>query len=96
MIFFFLFLIQVPDAFDTLINAVERTMKHAIEVEEKVPIEQVTNFDEVCADIKERLGELKCCPNRLENPIIYHLDVGAMYPNIILTNRLQVKKKKKN
>jgi hypothetical protein len=26
---------------------------------------------------------------RLENPIIYHLDVGAMYPNIILTNRLQ-------
>ncbi|CAE1311507.1 POLE [Acanthosepion pharaonis] len=80
---------MVPDAFDTLINAVERTMKHAIEVEEKVPFEQVTNFDEVCADIKERLGELKCCPNRLENPIIYHLDVGAMYPNIILTNRLQ-------
>jgi DNA polymerase elongation subunit (family B) len=28
-------------------------------------------------------------PARLENPIIYHLDVGAMYPNIILTNRLQ-------
>ena len=27
---------------------------------------------------------------REENPIIYHLDVGAMYPNIILTNRLQV------
>ena len=33
---------------------------------------------------------LRDCPNRLENPIIYHLDVGAMYPNIILTNRLQV------
>lgn len=27
---------------------------------------------------------------RLEKPRIYHLDVGAMYPNIILTNRLQV------
>lgn len=26
---------------------------------------------------------------RLERPLIYHLDVGAMYPNIILTNRLQ-------
>lgn len=26
---------------------------------------------------------------RLECPLIYHLDVGAMYPNIILTNRLQ-------
>lgn len=22
-------------------------------------------------------------------PLIYHLDVGAMYPNIILSNRLQ-------
>lgn len=28
-------------------------------------------------------------PLRLERPLIYHLDVGAMYPNIILTNRLQ-------
>ena len=34
---------------------------------------------------------LRDTPNRLENPIIYHLDVGAMYPNIILTNRLQVR-----
>ena len=25
----------------------------------------------------------------MQNPIIYHLDVSAMYPNIILTNRLQ-------
>lgn len=28
-------------------------------------------------------------PKRTEQPSIYHLDVGAMYPNIILTNRLQ-------
>lgn len=28
-------------------------------------------------------------PKRTEKPYIYHLDVGAMYPNIILTNRLQ-------
>uniref|UniRef100_A0A0M3KHJ2 DNA polymerase epsilon catalytic subunit n=1 Tax=Anisakis simplex TaxID=6269 RepID=A0A0M3KHJ2_ANISI len=28
-------------------------------------------------------------PMRIEKPKIYHLDVGAMYPNIILTNRLQ-------
>lgn len=33
---------------------------------------------------------LKEVPNRIECPLIYHLDVGAMYPNIILTNRLQV------
>jgi DNA polymerase elongation subunit (family B) len=31
------------------------------------------------------------CPalSRGEVPLIYHLDVAAMYPNIILTNRLQ-------
>jgi len=28
-------------------------------------------------------------PKRREKPYVYHLDVGAMYPNIILTNRLQ-------
>jgi DNA polymerase epsilon subunit 1 len=28
-------------------------------------------------------------PKRSEKPYVYHLDVGAMYPNIILTNRLQ-------
>ena len=50
---------------------------------------QVTNFEEVVSDIKEKLSDLRDTPARLENPIIYHLDVGAMYPNIILTNRLQ-------
>jgi len=49
----------------------------------------VTNFEEVVSDIKEKLCDLRDTPARLENPIIYHLDVGAMYPNIILTNRLQ-------
>lgn len=33
--------------------------------------------------------QLANTPNRIECPVIYHLDVGAMYPNIILTNRLQ-------
>jgi DNA polymerase epsilon subunit 1 len=36
-----------------------------------------------------RLEMLRDSPLREESPIIYHLDVGAMYPNIILTNRLQ-------
>ena len=51
---------------------------------------QVTNFDEILADIKGKLEALRDHPVREECPIIYHLDVGAMYPNIILTNRLQV------
>ena len=39
--------------------------------------------------IAAKLIELRDNPNRTEPPVIYHLDVGAMYPNIILTNRLQ-------
>jgi hypothetical protein len=31
----------------------------------------------------------RCNACRSEKPLIYHLDVAAMYPNIILTNRLQ-------
>lgn len=43
-----------------------------------------------CGEAAQALATLRDCPSRLENPLIYHLDVGAMYPNIILTNRLQV------
>uniref|UniRef100_A0A8C0ZXX7 DNA polymerase epsilon catalytic subunit n=1 Tax=Castor canadensis TaxID=51338 RepID=A0A8C0ZXX7_CASCN len=78
-----------PAAFDFLLQRVEKTMHHAIEEEEKVPVEQATNFQEVCDQIKAKLTSLKDVPNRIECPLIYHLDVGAMYPNIILTNRLQ-------
>ncbi|XKL62236.1 hypothetical protein PGB90_002069 [Kerria lacca] len=77
------------NALTKLINNVEQILLHAIEIEEKVPIERVKNFNELVNDIKSKLLELREIPNRLENPIIYHLDVGAMYPNIILTNRLQ-------
>ena len=37
-----------------------------------------------------QLISLRNEPTREECPLIYHLDVAAMYPNIILTNRLQV------
>lgn len=37
-----------------------------------------------------QLVSLRDHPIREECPLIYHLDVAAMYPNIILTNRLQV------
>ncbi|KAJ2953420.1 hypothetical protein O0L34_g1009 [Tuta absoluta] len=79
----------VPSAVENLISTIEKTMKHAIEVEEGVPLELVTNFDEVCAEIRTKLEHMRDHPRRDENPLIYHLDVGAMYPNIILTNRLQ-------
>ena len=41
------FFLQVPEAFQKLMDDVERTMKHTIEVEENIPMETVTNFDEV-------------------------------------------------
>uniref|UniRef100_A0A4W3JAW6 DNA polymerase epsilon catalytic subunit n=1 Tax=Callorhinchus milii TaxID=7868 RepID=A0A4W3JAW6_CALMI len=78
-----------PAAFDFLLQRVESTMRHAIEEEENIPLDQITNFQEVCDEIKKKLNSLKEVPNRIECPLIYHLDVGAMYPNIILTNRLQ-------
>ena len=39
------------------------------------------------AEIAVALEALRDTPNREECPLIYHLDVAAMYPNIILTNR---------
>ncbi|XP_026760531.2 DNA polymerase epsilon catalytic subunit 1 [Galleria mellonella] len=79
----------VPSAVEKLMDNTEKTMRHAIEVEEGIPLEMVTNFDEVCGEIKGKLQHMRDHPRRDENPLIYHLDVGAMYPNIILTNRLQ-------
>lgn len=38
---------QNPAAFDFLLQRVERTMRHAVEEEENIPLEQVTNFNEV-------------------------------------------------
>lgn len=76
-------------AFDMLIEKASEILRFAIEEEEKVPMESVTNLDEILKDVVEKLEALKADPYPLLKPLIYHLDVGAMYPNIILTNRLQ-------
>ena len=59
-----------------LINDTEKALKYAIEEEEKIPISMVNNFDEIANDIKSKLEELRETPCRMENPMIYHLDVG--------------------
>ena len=61
----------------------------AIEVEGKQRLDDVENFETQKEQIIKLLRELQECPRREERPSIYHLDVAAMYPNIILTNRLQ-------
>ena len=71
-------------------EGIPKTMENTLTAEMKVRVEELVNFEDVCSDVEEQLNELIAHPLRSENPKIYHLDVGAMYPNIILTNRLQV------
>ena len=77
------------DVLDELMEQLEDTLKYTIEIENNQSFENVVNFEEVKSEILSKLNELRERPNRKECPNIYHLDVGAMYPNIILTNRLQ-------
>jgi len=79
----------VPSAFQGLIDNVDRDLTFALEVEGGIDRSTVTNYDEIRCQIIEQLEQLRDRPKRIEKPYIYHLDVGAMYPNIILTNRLQ-------
>eukprot|EP00529_Nitzschia_sp_RCC80_P002741 CAMPEP_0113444100 /NCGR_PEP_ID=MMETSP0014_2-20120614/2493_1 /TAXON_ID=2857 /ORGANISM="Nitzschia sp." /LENGTH=1934 /DNA_ID=CAMNT_0000335103 /DNA_START=203 /DNA_END=6003 /DNA_ORIENTATION=- /assembly_acc=CAM_ASM_000159 len=78
-----------PSAFQQLIDNIDRDLCFAIEVEAGMDRSEVTNYEEVRSKIVEELELLRDRPKRVERPYIYHLDVGAMYPNIILTNRLQ-------
>jgi len=78
-----------PTAFDELISKVDRDLTFVLEVEEGKQRAEVTNYDEVKNAIIETLEKIRDQPRRKEQPVIYHLDVAAMYPNIILTNRLQ-------
>ncbi|CAM9478652.1 unnamed protein product [Pylaiella littoralis] len=79
----------VPSALQALIDNVDRDLTFAIEVESGVQRDTVSNYDEVRSEIIEQLEMLRDSPLREEEPFIYHLDVAAMYPNIILSNRLQ-------
>ncbi|KAF2144389.1 uncharacterized protein K452DRAFT_316394 [Aplosporella prunicola CBS 121167] len=76
-------------AFDELIRDLDAALTFSITVEEKKSMDDVLNYDEVKAQITEKLLQLRDTPNRSERPFIYHLDVASMYPNIMTTNRLQ-------
>lgn len=76
-------------AIDELLRDLDAALKFCITVEEKKSLEDVTNYEEVRAQICDKLNNLKQTPHRNERPLIYHLDVASMYPNIMTTNRLQ-------
>ncbi|GLJ44675.1 hypothetical protein SUGI_0939260 [Cryptomeria japonica] len=78
-----------PSAYQQLIDNLDRDLQYAIKVEGKMDLDSVINYDDIKNDIILQLEALRDVPNREEHPLIYHLDVAAMYPNIILTNRLQ-------
>ena len=78
-----------PPAFDALIRDIDKVLTFFIEVEKGAERADVVNYEDVRGEIIERLELLRDAPDRVEAPRIYHLDVAAMYPNIILSNRLQ-------
>lgn len=87
---------DLPEHFDVDVSALEDlesslddTLKFAIEAEAGMTRDEILNYDQVKQSIQDCLHALKERPSRSENPLIYHFDVSAMYPNIILTNRLQ-------
>ena len=81
---------MVPAALEQLIADLDRALKFSLIKEGGVKdLSQVLNYDQVKNEIESKLREMLENPVRTEGPLIYHLDVAAMYPNIILTNRLQ-------
>ena len=85
-----------PSAYQELIDSAENYIKFSVEVQDSslgYKVENIINYQEVVDDIKDKLKVLlEIAKNNSEEslyPLIYHLDVGAMYPNIILTNKLQ-------
>ncbi|CAI5755607.1 unnamed protein product [Candida verbasci] len=78
-----------PTAIDELIGNLHNSIKFCIEVENGKKMEDVENFNEIYNEIESKLLDLKNKPNRTETPLIYHVDVASMYPNIMTSNRLQ-------
>lgn len=78
-----------PTLVDEIMADLDNALKFAITVEEKKKVEDVVNYQEVYEDVKTKLLDLKNNHKRFETPLIYHVDVASMYPNIMTSNRLQ-------
>ena len=78
-----------PQAYQALIDRLDVDLRYRIVEEAGVSMDDLTDYDEVKQQIVAKLAYLRDNPKCKQTPLIYHLDVAAMYPNIILTNRLQ-------
>lgn len=72
-----------------LIDDLDEALQFCITEEYKSSSTDVLNYNEVKAEIQATLELMRDNPKRFDKPLIYHLDVAAMYPNIMLSNRLQ-------
>ena len=77
--------------YEWLIEQTTNIMDFALNIESGgIKPEDCENYEEIKAEIIEKLEAIKSqCPVMNAEPLIYHVDVAAMYPNIILSNRLQ-------
>lgn len=78
-----------PEAVQVLLDELDGALAFSLREEGKIALDEVENYDEVKQNIADMLIELRDHPVRQDKPLIYHLDVAAMYPNIMLSNRLQ-------
>ncbi|RSH85546.1 DNA polymerase epsilon catalytic subunit [Saitozyma podzolica] len=78
-----------PSAAQQLIDDLDAALQFSLVEEGQIKLEDVANYDEVKGEIQSALELMRDDPNRFDKPLIYHLDVAAMYPNIMLSNRLQ-------
>ena len=80
-------------AYHKLIANTEKYLEFCITIENGKKVDECENIQEIKNQTNLCLQSIIDSMNSqgmLEvTPLIYHLDVGAMYPNIILTNRLQ-------
>ncbi|KGG51540.1 DNA polymerase [Mitosporidium daphniae] len=77
------------DALGELQNGLRETILFSLLSEHGVTPQEIEDLDSIIEEPKKTINALIKCPTFEEKPLIYHLDVAAMYPNIILTNRLQ-------
>ena len=76
-------------SFQQLIDELDAALTFCIVEESKASLDDVTNYEDIKSSIRQALEIMRDNPRRFDKPLIYHLDVAAMYPNIMLSNRLQ-------
>ena len=72
-----------------MIDELDAALTFCIVEESKASLDDVTNYEDIKSSIRQALEIMRDNPRRFDKPLIYHLDVAAMYPNIMLSNRLQ-------